>query len=46
MRAALDLAQRVAVAGRGHIVFAGTPHELQRAESVCAQWLGIQGQDI
>ena len=42
MRAALDLAECVAVMGRGHIVFAGTPRELQKVQSVRAQWLGIQ----
>ena len=44
MRAALDLAECVAVMGRGHIVFAGTPRELQKVQSVRAQWLGIQAQ--
>ncbi len=44
MTIALDLAQRVAVMGRGRVVFEGTPQELQRAGSVRAQWLGIQGQ--
>ena len=42
MRIALGLAQRLAVMGRGRIVFEGTPRELQRAESLRTQWLGIQ----
>ena len=44
MRDPLDLAQRVAFMAHGYIVFEGTPLELQHAESVRAQWLGIQAQ--
>ncbi len=46
MTIALELAQRVCIMGRGRMVFEGSPQELQRAESVRAQWLGIQGQTI
>jgi branched-chain amino acid transport system ATP-binding protein len=41
MTIALDLAQRVIVMGRGRVVFEGTPRQLQAAEAVRTQWLGI-----
>jgi len=41
MTIALDLAQRVLVMGRGRVVFEGTPQQLQAAEAVRTQWLGI-----
>ena len=46
MRAALDLAECVAVMGRGRVVFEGAPRELQKVQSVRAQWLGIQAQSM